>query len=330
MGGVNVNIKSVLRNFVRSKLFTLLIVLVILIIVLTISTNGNFIAMANIRQILDQMFVPSVLTIGAGMLIISGAIDLSAGALGTFAGLMIAFLLRDMRWPWYIAFFVTLVVVTAFGIINAVMINELKFQGFVATLATTSIAEGLSYTFSGGATISVPSGDFITKIGTAMVGPIPLSIILLIVAFVLYGLIVSKSKFGRQMYIVGGNPQAARLAGVNPRKVSYILFANSAMLSCLAGVFLAARVSSATATGIKNSQFYGITAAILGGISFGGGAGNMGGAFVGLLILTAFTNGMVILGFDAYWRQVVNGLLLILALTFDYISIRRTSKKMML
>lgn len=321
--------KAVFKNFVRSKLFTLLIVLVILVVVLAVTTKGSFIAMTNIGQILDQMFVSSVLTIGAGMLIISGAIDLSSGVLGTFSGLMLAFLLNQMSWPWYLAFIVTLVVATGFGVFNAIMINELRFHGFIATLATASIVQGLMFVFSGGATIGVPSG-VITKIGTAMLGPVPLSIVLLIVAFVLYGFIVSKSKFGRQMYIVGGNPQAARLAGVNPKKVSYILFANSAILSCLAGVFLAARVSSATATGTTSSQFYGITAAILGGISFGGGTGNMGGAFVGLLILTAFTNGMVILGFDAYWRQIVNGLLLILALTFDYISIRRTSKKMAL
>ena len=320
------SIQTGLRKFFRSKLFTLLIVLAILVVVVAIASNGMFIAMTNIRQILDQMFVPAMLTIGAGMLIISGYIDLSAGALGTMSGLMMAFLLKDLSWPWYLALIVTLIASVAVGILNAALINELRFQGFVATLATASIAEGLSYKFSGGPTIQI-SDRFVRDVGNMRIGIIPLSVILLIFAFVTYGLILSKSKFGRQMYIVGGNPQAARLAGVNPKKVSYILFANSAMLSCMAGVFLAARVSSATSIGIRNSQFACITAAILGGISFGGGSGNMAGAFVGLLILTAFTNGMITLSFDAYWRQVVSGLLLILALTFDYISIRRSSKK---
>ena len=327
-GREQVSKQSGINRFFRSKLFTLLIVLAILIIVLAVASSGSFISVNNVKQILDQMFVPAMLTIGAGMLIISGNIDLSSGALGTMAGLMMAYLIRDQGWAWYTAAIVTLAMSIGFGIFNAVMINELRFQGFVATLATASITEGLSYTFSGGGTITV-NDSFVRGFGAATVGPISLSVILLIVAFVLYGLILTKTKFGRQMYIVGGNPQAARLAGVNPKRVSYILFANSAMLACLAGMFLTARVTSATSAGIKNSQFSGITAAILGGISFGGGSGNMAGAFFGLLILTAFTNGMISLGFDSYWRTVVSGLLLILALTFDYISIQRTKKKML-
>ena len=309
-------------------MFTLLIVLALLVIVLSIASKGSFIAMGNISQVLDQMFVPAMLTIGAGMLIISGYIDLSSGALGTMAGCMMAYLLRDLSWSWFVALIVTLVVSMAFGILNAVMINELKFQGFIATLATASITEGLTYTFAGGATINV-NNSFVRDFGAMRFGVVPLSVILLIVAFGTYGVILLKTKFGRQIYVVGGNPQAAKLAGVNPKKISYILFANSAFLSCLAGIFLTARVGSATANGIRASQFAGITAAILGGISFGGGTGNMGGAFVGLLIMTAFTQGMTILGFDAYWRQVINGLLLLLALTFDYISIKRTNKKML-
>lgn len=320
------NNQSVFKKFVRTKLFSLLILLALLIIVVTIASKGAFIAIGNIKQILDQMVVSAMLTIGAGMLIISGQIDLSTGALGTFAGMLMAFLLKTWGWAWPPALIVTLVISMGFGLLNAAMINELRFQGFIATLATASLMEGLSYIFSNGANINV-TNTFIRYLGSGKIaGQLPISVILLGIVFIVYGLILSKSKFGRHMYLVGGNPHASRLSGVNPKKVSYILFANSAFLGSLAGVILAARVGSATSNGIKSSQFTGITASILGGVSFGGGTGGMGGAFVGLLILTSFTNGMVILHFDSYWRQVISGLLLILALTFDYLSARSARK----
>ena len=320
--------RSPFRNFIRSKLFTLLIMLILLVVVLTITTRGSLVKITNIRQILDQMFVPAMLTIAAGILMISGNIDLSSGVVGTYAGIMMVYLVNVAGWPWYFAIAVTLLVSLVFGIMNAVMINELNFPGFVATLATASMVEGISFVYSGGATINLRH-DFLKYLGNGrLFGEIPLSVILLAAAFIIYGLILSRSKFGRQVYLVGGNPNAARLSGVNPKRVSYTLFVNSALLASLAGMFLAFRVSSATSQGIKANQFTGITAAILGGISFGGGSGNMTGAFVGLLILTAFSNGMILLGFDSYWRPVISGALLILALVIDYISIRRTAKSM--
>ena len=315
------------KKFTKSKIFTLLILLAALVLVVTIASNGEFIKLGNIRQILDQMFVTAMLTIGAGMLLISGQLDLSTGTVGTMAGMMFAFLIKNIGWPILPALFLTLIAAAVIGVLNSVLINEFKFPGFIATLATASIAESVSYMFTGGLTINVT--DPIVKFaGSGKIGNVlPVSVVVLIIAFVIYGLILSKSKFGRYMYLLGGNPTASRLAGVNTKKISYILFMNSSILGALAGILLAGRISSATSNGIKASQFAGITAAILGGVSFGGGSGGMGGAFIGLLILTAFSNGMIVLRFDPYWRQVISGLVLILALALDYVSARRSLKK---
>jgi ribose/xylose/arabinose/galactoside ABC-type transport system permease subunit len=307
-------------------MFTLLVLLALLVVVITIASKGEFLKISNIKSILDSMFITAMLTIGAGLLLISGQLDLSTGALGTMCGIMLAFLMRDLAWSWLPALIVTLITAAAFGLINSVLINELRFQGFIATLAMASVAEGISYTFSGGGTISV-TDKVIKFIGTGKIGNVvPLSVVLLLVAFIVYGIILSKTKFGRTIYLSGGNPLAARLSGVNPKKVSYILFANSSVLGALAGILLAARVGSASSNGIKTSQFSGITAAILGGVSFGGGAGGMGGAFVGLLILTSFANGMVVLHFNPYWRTIISGLLLLVALAFDFISSSRAKR----
>ncbi len=306
-------------------MFTLLMVLALLVVVVTIASGGSFARIANVSQILDQMFVTAMLTIGAAILLISGQLDLSTGAVGTMAGMMCAFLLKNAQWPLVPTLAVTLIFSAVIGVLNAVLINEFRFPGFIATLATASVAEAISYMFTGGITISM-TNQVIKTVGSGKIGVLPISVIVLIAAFFIYGLILSKSKFGRYVYLLGGNQTASRLAGVNTKKISYILFVNSSVLGALAGIILSGRVSSAVSTGIMAQQFAGITAAILGGVAFGGGAGGMGGAFMGLLILTAFSNGMVVLRFDPYWRQVVSGLILLLALTLDYISSRRSVK----
>ena len=308
------------------KIFVLLVILVILTIVLTIGSEGRFLTISNIRSILDSMVITSMLTIGAAMLLISGQLDLSMGTVGTAAAVMFAYLMHVLLWPWLPAFIFTLVAAAVIGAINAALVNILRFPAFIATLGMASVAEGLSYTFSNGAQIPVRD-PFLRWVGSGRIGDVfPISIILLVVAFVVSGVILNRTKFGRQMYLVGGNPHATRLSGINPRKVSFILFINSSLMGAMAGILLCSRVASATSTGIKDRQFFGLTAAILGGISFGGGTGGMGGAFVGLLIFSAFANGMVQLRVESFWNQVIYGFLLLTALTFDYVSRRRSMK----
>lgn len=307
-------------------MFALLVLLAILTVIVTIGTGGRFLAVSNITSILDSMVITSMLTIGAAMLLISGELDLSIGAVGTAAALMFAYLMQELSWSWFPAFVLTLLAAAVIGAVNATLVNIVRFPAFIATLGMAAIAEGLSYAFSNGAQIPVKN-TFVRWIGSGRIADIfPISIILLTVAFIVYGIILSKTKFGRQMYLTGGNPQATRLFGINPRKVSFILFINSSLMGAMAGILLCSRVAAATALGIKERQFFGLTAAILGGISFGGGTGGMSGAFVGLLIFSAFSNSMVQLRVESFWNNVIYGFLLLTALTFDFVSSRRSRK----
>lgn len=318
---------SVLKNFLRTKIFSLLLFTALLVLVMTVTSSGVFLRISNIGQILDQMFVTAMLTIGAAMLLISGQLDLSTGAVGTMAGMMCAFLLKNAHWSLLPAILLTLVLTTVIGVLNAVLINEFRFPSFIATLATASIAESICYMFTGGVTINM-TNQVIKTVGSGKIGGIlPISVAVLVVIFIVYGLILSRTGFGRSIYLLGGNQTAARLAGVNTKRISYSLFINSSILGALAGIILTGRISAANANGIMAQQFSGITAAILGGVAFGGGAGGLGGAFLGLLILSAFSNGMVLLRFDPYWRQVVSGLILLVALAVDYFSTRRLYRK---
>ena len=317
---------SVLKGFVKTKMFALLLLLAILTTTIAILSEGRFIEITNIRSILDSMVVTSFLTVGAAMLLISGNLDLSMGTVGTASAIMFAYCMRDMSWHWVPALIITLISAAVIGAINATLVNYARFPAFIATLGMASVAEGLSFTFSNGA--QIPMRDpFISWIGTGRIGDVfPITIVLLAAAFIVSGVILKKTKFGRHMYLVGGNPHATRLSGINPKKVSFILFINSSIMGAMAGILLSARISVATSTGIKERQFFGLTAAILGGIAFGGGTGGMSGAFVGVLLFSAFSNGMVQLRIESFWNQVIYGLLLLVALMFDFFSNRRSMR----
>jgi ribose transport system permease protein len=315
------------RKFFRSKTFTLIILLAVIIIFFTAVSKGSFLTIVNFKGILNAMVLYTLLAIAEACLIISGHIDLSPGYVGTTAGVLLANLLANTGTPWFLAILIALALGIAFGLFNAFLINELGFQGFIATLATGSfIAKGLTFIIASGKSVAIKD-PVVLYIGTGKIGDfIPVSIIIALLAILLYGIMLAKTKFGRTIYLCGGNVHAAKLSGLNPRRLSYILFANSGMLGALAGCILAGRLKSGNTTGTNNYAFTAITAAILGGISFGGGAGGMLGCFLGLLIMNGFNNGLTVLGINPYWQTVASGLLLLLALTFDYFTAQRAKR----
>lgn len=315
-----------LRKFFNQKMVSLLFLLAIVIATFTILSKGSFLHPINIRTILNLMAVTGLLTLGAGCLIIYGYIDLSTGATGTFCGIVMPMLLQSGA-HWSVAVILCIVLGMLVGAANAVLVNVVGFQSFIATMAMASVVNGVTFVLCKGQAVSVKN-DFITYIGTGrFFNTIPIPITITVVFFIVYGLLLSKSKFGRSVYLLGGNAQAARLSGLRPVRTSYILFMNSGMLASLAGMLLAARMKSGTTSGITGSQFTGITAAMLGGISFGGGSGSFAGVFVGLLIVTAFNNGLSVMGVLSYWQTVASGALLLFALTLDYLNGRRMTRR---
>jgi ribose/xylose/arabinose/galactoside ABC-type transport system permease subunit len=268
-----------------------------------------------------------LLAIAEGVLIISGEIDLSPGYIGTTCGVLVAMFTTSWGFPWYAGLILALAIGAGIGLFNALLINQLGFQSFIATLATGQfICKGISYVICDGKVIPIKD-KVISYIGTGRIADfIPASIIIAVVLMIIYGILLSKTKFGRSVYLCGGNRNAARLAGLNPKRLSYILFANSGALGALAGIVFAARMKGGNLTGTNLYAFSSITAAILGGISFGGGSGGMFGCFLGLLVLQGFSNGLVVMQVSSYWQQVANGVLLLLALSFDYISARNAMK----
>ncbi len=327
---------SFFKRALRSKAFTLIILLVILIVLFSViaaANDGVFFSGRTFISILQDLAVPAFLTIGAGCLIVSGAIDLSQAMSGALAGVIVSIGIGWWHLPWFVAMLMGLVACGIIGLINASLVSLLNMAPFIATMAMASIMKAfmmlLSTDASGVLQSSVNFDDpTITLIGTYEIGGVlPATIILVVAAFVLYGLMLTKTQLGKSIYMIGGNRMAAKLSGISARKISYFLFVNCSILGGLSGLIYTSRAKQGSLLALQNDQFTGMTAAILGGISFAGGSGGMGGAFVGLLVIKTFNKGMMVGGSSTYLTTVLSGALLLAALTLDYMSQRRQRRR---
>ena len=327
---------SVFKKILRSKAFPLIILLLILIALFTVLANMNnakFFSSTTFFRILDDLAIPGFLTIGAGCLIVSGAIDISQATVGGLAAVVVAIGSSWWGFPWYASTILAIVLSALFGLCSAILVNELRFQPFIATMAMSTIATAVIYllqTQPNGQIMGIVSffnREMVSVVTYRVFGQISALALITIVLFAVYGLMLAKSKFGRTLYLIGGNPVAARLTGIKSKGLSYALFINCSILSGFSGLIFAFRTQQATSQSLAGYQFTGMTAAILGGISFGGGSGGLGGAFVALLVIRTFSMGMTIGLASPYLTNVLQGGLLLAALSFDYYSLRRQQKR---
>jgi ribose transport system permease protein len=307
---------SKIKRLFSGKTFTLIVVLVAVIIMFFV-INHNYLSLDNIKNILYQASLSGTLVVGIACLLISGNIDLSTGSIGMFGGLIVAFLLQaGLPWAW--ALILTIMFGMLAGAINAFWANVLNFFPFISTLAMASAWSGLGLVLTNAQNIAISNKSFWTLGSTAVFGIIPMPFFIMLALFIIYGFILSSTRFGRRMYMCGGNRNAARLAGINPKKITLVLFLNNGAIAALGGAIMSSRMHMASPSAVIGSEMDGITAAVLGGISFMGGGGGMFGCFIGLLLLNSFKNGLVVAGLDPYWQIVASGVLLIAALVLDF------------
>ncbi|MBE6998331.1 MAG: ABC transporter permease [Ruminococcaceae bacterium] len=326
--------KGGFKALTQKKIFSLICMYIVMVIIFTVWAelkHTHFLTVPVFKNILNSLVVTSFLTLGAGCLLIGGYLDLAQSAIGCFGSMVLATAIAAWHFPWYVAIIVALALCAVFGAINALMVTKLRFPAFIGTLAMASMVRGLMYVFSSmgnnGTAANINFVDStISFIGTGTIAGIPFGVIVMIIFFIIFGLLMSKTGFGMKVTLMGGSPVAATLAGINAEGLTIVLFIISAVMGGIGGIFNAARLSQGALTALTTNQFTGLTAAILGGISFGGGVGGMGGAFVGLLILNTFQIGMGIVGVNPFWVNVFSGVLLLLALALDFIAIQRKSK----
>lgn len=290
--------------------------------------NKNYFSSRNLINIFVACSLMGFVAIGETKLIIANLIDLSAGSVAAFAGVFCAVLMQMGVNP-FLALLLGVASGCFVGLLNAVLINYLKLQPFIATLAMMSIVRGFAYIICKGRAVPITNKTFISFGTWRMFGIIPLPVIVLIIAFLIFGYILKNTFFGRSIYVMGGNSYAARLSGLNPEMITLKLYLITGGLSALAGALLAARMNSGQPTASVGLEFDAVTAAILGGAAFTGGVGTILGTFIGMLILQSFNTGLIMLNVQIFWQNVAQGCLLVVALAFDYFRKKDRTKKLL-
>ena len=321
--------RSRLTAFFRGRTF-LILALTVAVIVITYFVAPRAFNIANGKAILLNISYLGVVAIGVACLLMCGGIDFGTSAHATFG--MVCFSLMLMRWPhipWGVIALITIGIGLFAGAINAFLTQVLKLMPFIATIGMTSVWSGLSAWIMFGNVSSINRPSF-TRLATTFIGntPIPVFLLLTIFLLIVYGFMLKWTRFGRSIAMVGGNPAAARLAGLNPAKVRTVMFLNNGFLGSIAGLMFASQLRMGTPTGFIGMapEMSALTGSILGGVSFAGGSGGLVGAFFGVLLINLLSYSLQAMGTNLWLLTIINGLLLVTALTIDGFRNRKLTK----
>lgn len=299
----------------RGMIVWMLIALVILCRIL----YPGFLARDNIFNILSQNAQVGLIALGMTFVMIAGGFDLSVGAIYAAGATVYAMEAKEMALP--LAALVALAVGLVCGTLNGVIVTRLKVNPFVATLGTTSIFGGAAYLYSHSAPVLVDRPDF-NVLGAGRWFGVPISLMLLIIAYIIGALVLSKTVYGRSLYAVGGNPEAAGLAGLRVDLLKTSTYALVGVLAAFGGMIIASRLSIGQADIAGAMSLDAIAIVIIGGTSLFGGSGAIWRTAVGLLLLAVLTNIFDALALDSNFQSLIKGVIVIGAVALDAYSRR--------
>jgi ribose transport system permease protein len=292
--------------------------LVLIWVILTIM-SPYFLTSKNILNILLQASVLAILAGGQTYALIAAEIDLSVGSVVALVGSVAAILMVSYRIPWPVALVAALIIGVLSGGINGLFRTRFGIPSFVTTLALMGIARGIALVITKGESVyGLPSG--FRWIGQGHIGPIPVPIVIAVVVLAILHLLLSRTTFGLNVYSVGGNAEAARLAGVHVGRVRMIVLVLSGLCAALGGVVLASRLGSGSGTVGEDLLLDSIAAVVIGGTSLMGGLGTITGTAIGVVLISSIRNGLVLLGVSAFWQMAAIGALILVAVFLDYLA----------
>jgi ribose transport system permease protein len=299
---------------------TLLVLLALLWVLLAFSTV-SFWTYGNITNLLRQGAMTAILAIGETFVIITGGIDLSVGAVVGFTSVIIAWLLTH-GYPIWGALIITLAFGLVIGVFHGFGITKLGLPPFIMTLATLTALRGIGLLITNGSTISITNTDFTGFSRGDFLGVPNLFWMVVVVAVPGY-IFLHHSRFGRYLFAIGSNTEAARLSGVNTVRMIYIAYILSALCAAFVGILLAARIGIGNATQAEGWELQAIASSVIGGTSLFGAIGSVHGPLLGSFILTTINNGANLLNVNSFWQRVITGVLIIVIVYFDGLRRRR-------
>ncbi|MGD0967748.1 MAG: ABC transporter permease [Candidatus Aquilonibacter sp.] len=320
---------AILKNlWLRNTI--LVIVVAVFMGIVNAAAHGEFLNPRNLVTVLEQISYNCILGVGQTFVIITAGIDLSIGSLVALTGVVMAQTANHLSFGGVGLVLVTLLaglaVGAAAGWINALPVVKLNLPPFITTFAMLEVTLGLSYIFSGGQPVAVNNPIF-SAIGTGSVFGLPVPVIWMVVVVAIASVVLTRTRFGRYVFALGGNEEAARLAGIATARVKTLVYVISGMCAAVVGFLYMARFSSGSPdTGTHDELLEAIAAVVVGGTSLMGGQGSILGTFFGALLIGLLYNAMNLIHVDSYLQKVVLGVVILLAVVLDELRKRYLAK----
>lgn len=279
-----------------------------------------FLQTRNLMSIGSNMSVIGLMAIAGTPLIIAGGLDLSVAAIAGFSGVLVSLLYGAGLNVW-IACLIAITVAAGLGGFNGFLTTRLRLNPLIVTLGTMSIFGGAALVMTGGLSKPLIIDGF-NWLGSGRIVGVPIPLLIMIAFCVISWWVMTKTRFGREIYAAGGNPDASRIMGINVDRVQVILYVASGVVGAISGIILAAMLGAAAPNAAGSHLLTVIAAIILGGTSLYGGRGSVWGTVLAVLILGTLNNGLTLLDVSSFWQEITRGTVLIAAVAFDQIRVR--------
>lgn len=306
----------------RNQNILLLIVLIAISVTVTF-VNPSFLRMTNIISIFQQVSVLGILTMAMTLLLISGGIDLSIGMVMALSGVVISRIVTDDG-PIWLAIGAGLATATVCGLINGIIVSITKTMPLIITLGMSSVYFGIALIVSGGGFMNF-SGIFDPIGRTRIAGIFPSTLIFLFVVVIFTFILLNYTRFGRRIVAIGGNEENAYLSGIRVNRYKITVYTIGGLLAGIASIVLVSRLDSIVATAGTGYELSALTAAVIGGVTFEGGRGTIGGAFIGVILMGVIANAMTILSVDSYLQTAITGGIIVVAVILSNVAKMRRS-----
>lgn len=302
-------------KLLKQREFIAFAALVIIFVFFSLGSK-NFFTLFNIMNIFRQASINAIIAVGMTFVIISGGIDLSVGATVSLSGVIAAIAMGNWGMNSIAGIICGLAVGVAIGFVNGFVITKGGVPPIISTVATMTIASGLALVLTGGRSVTNLPDNF-SIIGRGNIGILPIPVFIIIITYILGHILLTKTRFGATVFGIGGNEEAARLAGISVEWVKIRVYMFCGAMSAVSGLIMASRLNSGQPLAGDGLDLNAIAAVVIGGASVNGGVGGVVGSLIGALLMSVLTNGFDLIGMGRYYQMIFTGIVLILAVTLQ-------------
>lgn len=315
---------SLWQRIVRIQSFQILLVLVIFVVVMAIA-SPTFVSATNVRNILMQVSVTGIASLGISLVILIGGIDLSMGWLMSLTGCLMARIMITMDLPVWVAVIAAIVLCVGCESIMGIVIAKTKLEPFIVSLGFSLVYRGLVYLVTNAREVSL--GSEFALLGRTFPLGIGMPVYTFVLLTVILAVVLKYTKFGVRLYAVGGNEEAAYLSGIKVQSFKWKVYALNGLLVAIAAMTFLSRLGTATPSMADGKEMDAIAGVVVGGIAMTGGKGTILGSFLGIIFFGCVSNAMNILGISPYWQYVFKGALIVVSVFIGYASENLSLKK---